>query len=250
MLSVKISVGDQEEKQVEIPTTWDEIDYELYMKISTAEDEADFISKLLGIDKDVLSKAKIYGLENIIVAMRYITKEPVLDNNPSKLGEIDIPKDIALYSYDQYACFNSILNATKNVNDISVLTKYAAIYCQPLSKKFGGDFDFEKAMLMAEDLKKEKAIEVISVARFFLTKFVSLKTNLPMNFLLSLSLTKKPKPGMRIFQKFGRGILYLIKLPDMWVRRMMRWLNGISQSFSTRSNFFRGKMKLKKDIGK
>lgn len=231
MLKATLNFNGQS-KVVDIPTNWDEVNFETYCLMSVATDEADLYCAILDIDRDALLKSKIEGLEDIVSAIAFTMDFPTVLDFPTQCGDIKIPLDIKIESYGQFADFDAILKKNENPKDLTILSKYAAIYCQPI--KYGGDYDYEKAMYLSEQLKKYPAMEVVSAGRFFLCKFLNLKLHLPMNYLLSATVPKRYRPDLKTSTIFSVLIQRSIRWLVMSTKMMRSWLGGRSIS-STQS---------------
>jgi len=196
MLSVTIN-----NKKYNIPTGWHEVKWSQYLQLIEPKKITDRISIFTGISAKKLSNAKITGLEPILIALKFIDEGMEIPENPTRLGEYKLPKDITLQSIDQFWMLEAEIKKasaeTKLTDRMKYLANYAAIYCQALNE----DFDYEKSMELAKEFDDYPCLDVLSVGTFFLAKLTAIEKNLQMSYLLSIIHWKNLNRGSRSSRK-------------------------------------------------
>jgi hypothetical protein len=205
-------------KKVQIETSWEELSFEKYLKLIEAKDDnAELLSILLDVPAETIRKGKITGLEKVLKGISFMRQSALIDENPTKLGEWILPKDITFESVGQYETMRTKINESIKMDDLKkqneMLAHYAAIYCQPLN---GEEFDSEKAEWLVPAIMKLPCLEVMSAGNFFQAKCLSIQSGLPMNYLRKNIPMKRNRPVLNaLARRSGFTRLWTI-LRAMW----------------------------------
>jgi hypothetical protein len=202
-------------KPLNIPTSWDEVTYGQYLQMIKLEkdDPAAVIGILTGIESDVVRKAQIVGLEQILIAVRLLrTESPDFTGKVTKVGKYTIPVNgngefnIKFESLEQFEDMRSVMLKTAN-NPKSIIESYGEYVAIYLQKFRDGVYDAVKAEAMIEtEIKAMPAKEVLAAGTFFLVKLLnllpgtaasSLPTNPPPNKVIGKRSKKSSKGRTR-----------------------------------------------------
>lgn len=223
MLSVLIN-----SKKVNIPISWSEVTWGQYLQLIEPKNVIEILSIFTGIPKEQLYKAKITGLEPVLIALKFIDQGMDIPERPTKLGKYEIPKDITLETIEQYQLLQKEIDkateATDLVGRIKFVANYAAIYCQGLNE----EFDYDKSIALAKEFENESCIDVMAAGTFFLNKLISIDRNLPMSYLVTLTRWKNLQRDSRISTRLSVFIRPLTWLRDTFNRMMRLLRNGRS----------------------
>lgn len=213
-------------KSVDIPTSWNDITYRQFIDLFDSKDVYERIGIILKLSPEVARKAKYQGLETIIKTLSFIGQEAQLDENPTKCGGYDFPKDITLESLEQFEVMRNVIKETADKKSpkahIESLGVYAAIYCQGMTETF----NYDKAKAMVKEFDDYPCLEVMSVGNFFMVKVIALDRNLPMNSLMKAIRARRSKRGLRGLMKSLASMRPLTALRDMWGRATKMFYGG------------------------
>lgn len=236
MIKAKIKFDDVD-KDVQIPISWDEVTWGQFLKILTANGD---ISQLLSIFMDVshgtILRAKIQGLEQFLIALRFIKQDVTLIEQPTKIGPHKLPADITFESVEKFETMSKLIQECNRLEDIVLKTEYLARYCA--------------IYLEIEELKQYSCVEVMSAGRFFMAKVKSLETGLPMNFLISRTQTKNGKLDLTASTKLLASMQPSTTLLGTVGKTMKKSVNGRSKGSTRKSSSSHGKHTRKKGIKK
>lgn len=199
-------------KEVRIPISWGEMTFGQFLAtLRAGQDTIAILAIFLDVPRETLLKAKIIGLEKILIALNFMKTEMLYDEQPTKVGPYKLPKDITLESVEQLEFLSLEIKKANESNDLYIKTEALARYCAIYVQGMKEDFDYEKAMYMVEELKGYPAVEIMSAGRFFLAKMIHLETGLEMNFLISLTQKKKSKPDSKASTKHSASTRHSTK---------------------------------------
>lgn len=184
---------------------WDQVNFGDFLKICDAQreqNEIKILSLAVNIDEHDLRKAKVDSSFDVVMTrLRFLYKPPVWNEQPTKLGDITMPKDITFESVEQFETMRQLYaNPTKidTEDPIEEMRKFgtlAAIYYQPIKEQ--REYDADRAYALLPEIEKFSCVEVVSIGRFFWAKLVSLRSGIPLNSLIAVTPPKKLKLGLR-----------------------------------------------------
>jgi hypothetical protein len=184
----------------EIPTTWNEVTFEQYLKILKVNtNEAEFLSVFTEIEPETIKKAKIKGLENLLLALDFLKDAPDWTHKPEVFMGMPMPNDITFEALGPYIDCRSILfdvQAKGLPEFVEAYAKYCAIYLQAIDTDWTG-YDHDKAMQYVREILKQPAGEVVGLGSFFISKFLTLKTNMQEKSPAKATPRKKSKRVMK-----------------------------------------------------
>lgn len=185
------------DKKVRIPSSWDDVSMKQYLSILNGEikDTSDTIALFTGIDPATIKKATIIGLDKVIGALSFLNTVPDFSKRVDKIGGYNLPKDIQFESLAQFEDMRAIIKTCADIKSITnAYPKMVAIYLQKIRD---GEYDYSKAMTMAEEVLTYPAKEVITVGAFFYVKLTSLSLGTPATSPPTTQSQKKSKPALR-----------------------------------------------------
>jgi hypothetical protein len=194
-------------KQVSIPSSWDDVTMRQYLEIIKIKDDfLKLVSICSGADYEILKKATISGLEDVIQAVSFVRLPPILPENVTEIGGYKIPVNnkggfnIQFESLAQFEDMRKIMMAGNS--DSEKLTedfvKYVAIYLQKIRD---GEYDYDKAEMMRDEVLNMPALKVIALGGFFLGRLLILSTGTAAFYPLTNQSQKKSKPVTKGSQK-------------------------------------------------
>jgi hypothetical protein len=215
MIKIKI-----DGKPHELPETWDEVTFEMFLKLINATDDyTQILSIMLNIPEAELRLAKIQGLDLVIRALSFMSKQPQLDEYPTKLGTFDFPKDITFETVEQFEDTRKTINsmADKSIMEqTEALALYSAIYCQV-------PYDSEKAQYLSKQLYSLPCTEVMAAGSFFQAKCLNMHSGLSMSYLRKSLRFKKKRLDFRSFLKPLASTRLWIVLRVMWAKMTKKY---------------------------
>jgi hypothetical protein len=210
MIKIKI-----DGKPHEIPEKWEEVPFSMFLDLIEADqDYTAILSVLLGIEKEILKKVKIQGLDLIISRLSFMKEQPQIEPKPMKLGPFEFPKDITFETVEQFEDTRSEIHKAQNKTlkeQTEALAVFAAIYCQ-------NPYDSEKAQYLSKSFYSLPCTEVMAAGSFFQAKCLSMQSGLSMNYLRKNIRLKKNRP---VFASWARRSVFtplLTGLRVMWER--------------------------------
>lgn len=210
MIAIKVNG-----KPHNIPENYEELTFAMWCDIIEARQAADYdkiISIFTGLPVEEIKGARIQGLEIILKKMKFLQKEPLMDEKPIKLGPYTFPENIAYETTEQYQETLKEINRVTALNDVAesnrALALYAAIYCCD-------PFSIDRAKKLAETFMNLPCMEVMAAGSFFMARSQSLQTDLSMSFLRRNILMKKKRPVLKRLLKRLGFMLHLTTSRDM-----------------------------------
>lgn len=178
-------------KPIEIATSWDELDFYQWLRAMEPLEFKQLVAVCAGIpDDENLQKAQITGnIDALVVAMKFINKapawtDPVLQCGPYKLpinhkGKYNIQYEDLQQFEDLRPIMNKIVGATVQERTKSIAGLYPSMVAIYLQKIRDGEYSYNKAMDMVEEIKTYPAREVVTLGSFFLVKLTNLLNGTP-----------------------------------------------------------------------
>jgi hypothetical protein len=197
---IKFKLGKQ---TVNVASSWDDLTFNQFLQILGLKggDIYQAISICSGIDYETLKSAKvIVGLEQLITAIQFMNTPAKFPDKVTTLGKYKLPVNPQLEQLDQFEDMRKIMiDSDKGIIQITeAYAKYCAIYIQPLRD---GDYKFDSAMAMVDEVKQMPAKEVIPAGSFFLIKLLSLSTGIKTTSPPTSQTRKKSKPASQNYKK-------------------------------------------------
>jgi len=173
MITITFELNGKQVRQ--LPTSWPEVTFKTFLKITDAGDDVSkILSALVDIDAKTLRAAKIYNLDTVLDVVSFLNN-PAPQELPDKILGYSIPKDLGFETIGQLEDLKDEVSKFKKEKVKTVLSKYplfCAIYA--CSAKHG-EYDWKKAEAMADEFLEAPAQEVLAVGNFTLVKLTALK---------------------------------------------------------------------------
>lgn len=178
-------------KPIEIATSWDELSYSQWLRAMEPLEFKQLVAVCAGIpDDENLQKAQITGnIDALYVALKFINKPPVWDGIVLQCGPYKLPvnhKGQYNIQYEDLQQFEDMRNSMQKINGTSTLERtksiaglypeFLVIYLQKIRD---GEYSYNKAMEMVEEIKTYPAREVVTLGSFFLVKLTNLLNGTP-----------------------------------------------------------------------
>lgn len=161
------------DQAIEIPTSWEEVKFKHYCEIlKSPPNQAEAISLFTGIDCEILKKATIIGLDDVLIALSFLNKVPVIPDEVTKIGQYSLISRQNI-KFESLALFEDMKAAAMKADPANIASftasygTYVAMYIQNLRD---GEYSREKADAMKEEVDNLPAVEVISLGTFFFVK--------------------------------------------------------------------------------
>jgi hypothetical protein len=193
-------------KPVSIASSWDDIKMRQYIRILSLKDDLmEAVSICLEVPTETLQGSEIIGLEDILIAISFLSTAPQVPGYTSKVGKYTLPVtkddrfDIQFESLAQFEDMRQVMKRIKIVDgkyDIQSLTTsyshFVAIYLQKIRD---GKYNPQAIESMLAEVEEMPALEVISAGSFFFLKLMSLSSGTPAN---SRPTNQTPKKSKRV----------------------------------------------------
>lgn len=168
------------------PTRYEELPYRKFQKVCMITDPIERLAILMDIEPEKMKQAKIPGLFAFIKAATFLDTDPVINDNPKKLGEFTLPADATLESVEQFQMAKDAIDKTnwdEPAQEWELLLRLSAIYSM-------AEFDAGKLQAHEEVISNLPCEEVMSAGRFFLLTYWSTVRNIPLGSLQEAIRTK------------------------------------------------------------
>lgn len=169
-------------KPFQFPSEWEDLTFKQYIGIMKAKTDLEQLSVLSGIELEVLLKAEIGGVEELLIAMSFLKTVPQLPPSVTQIGLYKLPVnskgqfDIRFESLGQFEDMRQIMKKLPE-KDIVAHTeaygKYVAIYLQKIRDKV---YDPLKVAELEEEVQNYTGTEVLSLGAFFFLNLMSLSS--------------------------------------------------------------------------
>lgn len=211
-MRIEITINGKTEYR-EIPTKWEQVTFKTFLALTESGDNSvKIVSALTGIDPEVIRKARIKNLDEILLILSFLKSDPPVIIPKSVLG-YEVPKDLGFETIGQYEDLREYLKNTKELSKKELLEKYTllcAVYackhmnlmrCEELFIKLNkpekpivvGQYDWRKAEEMANEFLEAPAPEVLSIGNFTYLKLIGLSKPVAPNSRSRNTLMKKFK---------------------------------------------------------
>lgn len=159
--------------QVAIPSKWEDVSFKHYCEIlKTPRTTVQLLSMFSGIDCEILNKATIFGLDDVLTAISFLNKVPVVPEEVTKIGPYSLISRQNI-KFECLALFEDMKAEAmkadpKNISDFTErYGVYVAMYLQNLRD---GEYSLTKARAMKDEVDSLPALQVISLGSFFFVK--------------------------------------------------------------------------------
>jgi hypothetical protein len=167
--------GTKQEK--EIPTKWEEVSFQKFLKLTTCgDDTVKIISLFTDIDEETLKKAKISNLESLITLLGFLKTEMNL-NIPDTCQGYKIPKNLEFETIGQYQDLKAEALILSQTNSFDQYALFCAIYAT-------NPYDYKKAEELKSVFMDAPCTEVMAIGNFTLAKLAELTTGIKAKSLL------------------------------------------------------------------
>lgn len=189
----------------QIPTCWEDVTFGVYLKIGKVNDNLlELLQHFTGMSYEIIKKAKFVGVEDVIRAMSFIRKPPILPEYVTEIGPYKLPVnhkggfDIQFESLAQFEDMRAVMMKTNDSTLQEDFAKYVAIYLQKIRD---GEYDNQKALGMLSEVYQLPALKVLALGAFFLAKLDNLLNGITVNYQKSTPSQKKSKPATKASKK-------------------------------------------------
>ena len=175
-----------------IPTGWDQVTFEQFLKLATAQNDIQKISIFTGLDEQTLRIAKIKNLNAIISCLAFLSTTPAVDKIPETILGYKMPKNLELEEIGRYEDLKLELAKIKegDVESVKVYATMCAIYAVD-------PYDYQKAEILSHYFLTAPCEEVMAVGNFTLMKLIGLNNPSLLAPLKRPSLMKRLRLGIR-----------------------------------------------------
>jgi hypothetical protein len=194
-------------KKVSIKSSWDELTFTEYCEILKNKlDTIGLISLFSGIDCEILKKATIIGLDEVLISLSFLNTPPVVPGYVDKVGKYVLPItggkfNIQFEALGQFEDMRSIIKKLPSDTPYALTESFPAMVSIYLQKVRDGEYNYQKAQEMIPEIRLMPALEVISLGSFFFVKLLSLSTGTKANSLPTNQSPKKLKRGTKSSRK-------------------------------------------------
>lgn len=186
----------------EIPTRWEDITFEMFLRLAVVKSESERLSVLLGMDEGKIRSARIRGFEQVLSALSFMDREAPLIEVPKKILGYEVPANLELEQVGRYEDLKLIMATFPEGDKLPVesLAKYADM-CGVIFQPDYMDSDDKKKEEFAKRFMGAPCLEVLAIGNFLLWKLIALrmgiknpspKSNTPLRrFRLALTAWRK-----------------------------------------------------------
>lgn len=197
--------------QKEIPVSWEQVTFRQLLDL-TETSELKALSLFTGIEPDILRKAQINGLDELLSALSFIHKPApanlLCKEIHTKEGVYPVSLDIGFDSFGQYVDLKETLDALEKITDkekkaMETLKSYPTL-CAIYSVK---PYNSKIADSKVEEFFNAPCTEVVAVGNFILMKLIALRATTEAN---------SQKRGATLIKKFRLALkAWLINMAFM-----------------------------------
>jgi hypothetical protein len=186
MQSIKVTQNGQKSYTLNLPTSWQDIDFctaqRLFELLKNEPTEIDVLAVLCGTDIDIFKKIDLSFYFAILENCKFVNVpfDWEVCYSPQSFfynGLIyELPTDIGAKSLGQYEdVLITIKNAGANPTHLDLLKYYPEIIGIYLQPSLGSEYDNEKVQKMLPELEKCSFQDIVAFANFFFTNTQKLK---------------------------------------------------------------------------
>jgi hypothetical protein len=177
----------------DIPVSWDQVSFRQLLALEkTGKAVEQAISILTGIEYDVLLKAKIKDMDQVIAVLGFLNS-PAQPFIPTSICNYPIPKNLEFEEVKQYVDLKVTLDESVKLTPTEQLEKYT-LYCAIYAcKARHGKYEIELAEAMAPEFLEAPCTEVLGIGNFTLLKLAALSQHINLSSPKALTLGMKLK---------------------------------------------------------
>jgi hypothetical protein len=194
-----------------IPASWDQVTFKQFLDlIDCVDDYVKAISVFTGVDADIIKKAKIKGLYDVMHTLGFLRQE-CQTRVPERILFYPVPKDLSFETIAQYEDLRAAINSTATLSRKEQLAKYT-FYCavfacremsiertRDLAMKYPnegikyGEYHPLKAEAMQDEFLNAPAPEVLGIGNFTLTNLTALSLGIKVSYQKPITQVKRLK---------------------------------------------------------
>lgn len=183
----------QESLSFDMHTSWHEVNFRQFLGIIEAKNDIiQIVALFTGIEKELILKAQIHNLSQVVACLSFISKWPEYILPESIMG-YKIPANLESESIAHYADLQDILKGFDEADHVKNHYKFPLIVATYCVKPY----DFTKAATISEELFNAPCLEVLAVANFTLVKLNALSRGILKTSLPVATLRNKLRLGLR-----------------------------------------------------
>lgn len=191
-------------KKVSIPSSWEDVTFRQYCEIlKNKKNTSELIAMFSGIDYEIIKKATIIGLDQVLIALSFLNKVPVIPDDVPKIGPYSLVsrQKLQFESLDLFEDMRGVAVKADPANIVDFTERYGTYVAMYLQKVRDGEYSREKADAMKEEVDSLPALQVISLGSFFFVKLAILLSGTVPNSRPTTQSQKKLKPGTTSYRK-------------------------------------------------
>lgn len=184
-------------KKVSIPSSWEDVTFRQYCEIlKNQKNTSELIAMFSGIDCEIIKKATIIGLDQVLMALSFLNKVPVIPDDVPKIGPYSLVsrQKLQFESLDLFEDMKSVALKADPANITDFTQRYGTYVAMYLQNLRDGEYSREKADAMKEEVDNLPALQVISLGSFFFVKLGILLSGINPNSRPTNPSPKKSKP--------------------------------------------------------
>jgi hypothetical protein len=198
-----------------IPTKWEDVTFGQFLKIMDCKTDSETFSVLTGVDHDVLQKAKIKGADKVISLLSFMRNtKPDLGYLPKTILGYKIPPNLEFEQIAVYEDLKGELRDTQQEGNEQI-KKYPLYVAMFVCDQIYGEYDYERAKLIAPQFLNAPASEVLAVGNFTLLKLIALRSGT--NPSLQLTPTRWRKFKLALIS-WVRALVFTVRF-YIWKKR-------------------------------
>lgn len=161
-----------------IPTSWEQVTFRQFLELDKfGNDITKVIAYFIGIDHEVLLKAKLIDMDKVIAVLGFLNRQaqPVI---PTSICGYPVPKDLGFEEVQMFVDLKAYIAESKGLPPLEQLAKYP-VYCGVYACKHRyGRYDFQLAEKLSEVFFNAPCTEVLGIGNFTLLKLTGLNMNI------------------------------------------------------------------------
>lgn len=194
-----IAIINGKKKKLDIPTGWKDITFRKFVDLYgvDSEDKITILSRLIGIDRDVLLKSKIKNFDLVLRALNFL-KYPMMQSLPNTIIGRKIPKDLNIEEAGRFEDMRLIISKLKEDTPLDNIKKFPEIVAIYVMPNYIDSTDAEKEHF-ANKIWDAPCEEVVAIANFTLVKQAASSTNINPSLFLSTTPLRRLMLALTIF---------------------------------------------------
>lgn len=180
-MKITIKVDDLKFER-EIPTRWEEVTWEQFLKMSDCTTETETFAAILGLDPEMMGRAKIKNAGQVLAILAFLkNSKPELTHVPTKILGYTIPADMETQTIQIYEHIKAEMREVEEKKDPKgAIRKYPLYIAMFVCEQVYGHYSYDKSVKLSEVFMKAPALEVLATGNFTILKLIGLNqgTNL------------------------------------------------------------------------